>query len=56
MHNMPLEKTSARIEDGLQSIKTGVAAEGHEEEREKLPVKLCSDVKGEKYLKCKEKH
>lgn len=51
MHNAPLEKTSARIEVGLQSIKTGMAGEGQEEEREKVPVKLCSDVKGEKYLK-----
>lgn len=53
MHNAPLEKTSARTEvkDGLQSIKTGVAGEGQEKERGKVPVKLCSDVKGEKYLK-----
>lgn len=50
MHNAPLEKTSARIElkDGLQSIKTGVAGEGQEEVGEKVPVKLCSDVKGKK--------
>lgn len=52
IHNAPLEKTSARIEvkDGLQSVKTVVAGEG-QDEREKVPVKLCSDVKGEKYLK-----
>lgn len=49
MHNALLEKTSARIElNGLQSIKTGVAGEGQEEVGEKVPVKLCSDVKGEK--------
>ena len=47
MHNAPLEKTSARIEvkDGLQS--TRVAGEGQEGEKEKVPVKVRSDVKGE---------
>lgn len=41
--------------DGLQSMKTGVAGEGHEGEREQVPVKLCSDVKQEKYLHSKQK-
>lgn len=53
MHNAPVGETRARreVEDGLQSTKTGMSGEGQEEEREKVPVKLDSDVKGQKYLK-----
>lgn len=34
-------------------MKSGVAGEGHEGEREQVPVKLSSDVKGKKYLHSK---
>lgn len=51
MPNVPLEKPSTQIEikDGLQSIKTEEANEGQAEEKEKVPVKLHSIVKVEKY-------